>query len=441
MKKKISRRKFVKHSVMGLGGAGLISSQPLFSQDNKKEAKPEQTKKSAKIKKYHKLGKTGFKVSDISLGACHNETVIKMVLDAGVNYIDTAEEYRNQTIVGKAIKGRDRKSIFITSKLLPEKKLGLTKEKFINRFNKCLEELQTDYIDCMMVHSPETIQEMKTPGFHKAMEQMKKEGKLKHVGVSNHGSNHPQVTKESMEKILTAAALDGRFDVFLLAYNFVQADNGKKVLEICNKKGIGTTIMKKNPVGLYSAVKNYVDRTKKAGKEPNKLYLESLGRLKKKADMAEAFIKKYKLQNEKEIYDAAIRFVLNDANVDSVVCSIRNFDQIDRYVSLSGTNLSIYDKQKLFAFKEGCAQLYCRHACGECESDCPKGVPVNTIMRYYHYMAAQGREEHALKKYLHLDRTKPDQCMNCEGFCEQSCSYGVPIQAMLIMAHEHLTLV
>ncbi len=440
MKKKISRRKFVKNSLVGLGGAGLISSQSLFSQENKKDVKEEVDKKNAKIKKYFKLGKTGFKVSDISLGYCNNDAVIKAALDTGINYIDTAESYRNQPAVGKALKGKDRKSVFITSKLELKKETGFSKEGIVKRFNKCLEELQTDYIDCMMVHSPETVEIMLTQGFHQAMEQMKKEGKLKFIGVSNHGSNHPQVTKESMEKILTAAAMDGRFDVFLLAYNFVQADNGKKVLEICNKKGIGTTIMKKNPVGLYNGIKTYVERTKKAGKEPNKLYLDSLERLKKKADMAEAFIKKYKLQNEKEISDAAIRFVLNDANVDTVVCSLRTFDQIDQFVPLSGTNLSTYDKQKLAAFKEGCAHLYCRHACGECESDCPQGVPVNTIMRYYHYMAAQGKEKFALKKYLNLDRAKPDLCLNCEGFCEKSCSYGVPIQAMLIMAHERLTL-
>lgn len=440
MKKKISRRKFVKSSVVGLGGAGLIGSQPLFSQEAKVEKKPVQETKKPKVKKYRQLGRTGFTVSDISLGTCFNEAVIRETLDTGVNYIDTAESYRNQKMVGNAIKGRDRKSLFITSKLEPEEKFGLTKEAFVKRFYKCLEELQTDYIDCMMIHSPDTVELMKTPGFHQAMDQMKKEGKLKFVGISNHGSNHPQMTKESMETILTAAAMDGRFDVFLMAYNFVQADNGKKVLEICGKKGIGTTIMKKNPVGLYHAIKNYVDRTKKAGKEPYKPYLDSLSRLKKKADQAGTFIEKYNLQNEKEIRDAAIRFVLNNNNVSSVVCSIRNFDQIGQYVSLSGTDLSMYDKQKLAAFKKGCAHLYCRHACGECESDCPHGVPVNTIMRYYHYFAAEGREEHALKKYLHLDRPKPDLCVNCEGYCEKSCQYGVPIQGMLIAAHEGLTL-
>jgi len=440
MKKELSRRKFVKSSLLGLGGAGLIGTKNLLSQEKEKKGKKGNPPVEVKVKKYHKLGKTGFKVSDISLGASQNEAVIRATLDAGVNYIDTAESYQNQPVVAKAIEGRDRKSLFITSKLEPEAKYGHEKKDFVKRFYKCLDELQTDYIDCMMVHSPDTVELMKTPGFHAAMDQMKKEGKLRFVGVSNHGSNHALVTSDSMEKVLCTAAEDGRFDVFLLAYNFIQMDNGKKVLEIANKKGIGTTIMKKNPVGMYYSIKQYIENTKKQGKEPNKEWAASLDRLKMKADMGETFLKKYKLENQAEIRDAAIRFVLNDTNVQSVVCSIRNFDQIEQYIKLSGTSLSYYEKKKLAVYKEGCAQLYCRHACGECESDCPQNVPVNTIMRYYHYSSAEGREKHALQKYKALNTAKADLCSNCQGFCEKSCGYGVPIQGMLIMAHDHLTI-
>lgn len=438
MKEGLSRRKFVKNSVVGLGAAGLAGGQTLLSQEENEKTTTSQ--KELKIKNYFTLGRTGFKVSDISLGYSNDPAVIGAALDAGVNYIDTAESYRNQPAVGKALKGRDRKSVFITSKLEIEKEKGLNKGDFLKRFHVCLEELQTDYIDCMMVHSPDTVEIMKTPGFHEAMDQMKKEGKLKYVGVSNHGTNHPMVTKQSMETILTEAALDGRFDVFLMAYNFIQADNGKKVLEICRKKNVGTTIMKKNPVGSYYRIKSYIERTKKAGKEPNKAYVDSLERFKKKADQGEAFLKKYKLENEAEIRDAAIRFVLTNPNVHSVVCSMRNFDQVEQFLKLTGTNLSVYDKKKLAAYKKGCSQLYCRHACGECESDCPQGVPVNTIMRYYHYMAAQGKEKFALKKYAVLKGPKADLCQNCEGYCEKSCSHGVPIQGMLNMAHHYLTL-
>ena len=67
--------------------------------------------------RYRKLGRTGFKVSDISLGYSNNSAVIKNAIEAGVNYIDTAESYKNQPVIGSVIKDIDRKSLFITSKL------------------------------------------------------------------------------------------------------------------------------------------------------------------------------------------------------------------------------------------------------------------------------------------------------------------------------------
>ncbi len=436
MKEGLSRRTFVKSSV--LGSAGLLASNSLFAKEEK--VKKVEATQEVKIKRYYDLGKTGFKVSDICLGYSNNVPVIQAALDAGVNYIDTAESYRNQPAVGKAIKGRDRKSIFITSKMLIEKKTGLDKEGFIKRFNQCLKELQTDYIDCMMIHSADSVEVMNTPGFHAAMDQMKKEKKLRFVGISNHGTMNPMVSKETMETILTAAANDGRFSVFLLTYNFIQNNHGKKILDICKKKGIGTTIMKVNPVGTYNGIKKYLDRTKKAGKKPNKLYADSLERFKKVAEKGEWFAKKYKLENSAEIRDAAIRFVLTNPDAHSVTCSMRNFDQIDQFIKLSGSDLSAYDKKTLANYKDGCSQLYCRHACGECHDACPENVPVNTIMRYNHYYSAQGKEKFALKKYMVLDGPKADLCQNCEGFCESSCSYGLPIQGMLNMAHSQLTL-
>ncbi len=97
------------------------------------------------------------------------------MLKAGVNYIDTAESYGTQRLIGTVIKNFNRKSLFITSKL--EVKKDVSKEGFFKRTYKCLEELQTDYIDCMMMHMPETATALKTEGFHAAMNQLKSDRK------------------------------------------------------------------------------------------------------------------------------------------------------------------------------------------------------------------------------------------------------------------------
>jgi predicted aldo/keto reductase-like oxidoreductase len=156
--------------------------------------------------------------------------------------------------------------------------------------------------------------------------------------------------------------------------------------------------------------------------------------------MADHFVEKYDLKNPDEIKDAAVRFVLSNPNVSTVCCSMRSFDDLERFVRLSGTRLSDSEKKKLAAFREGCGPLYCRHACGVCEPKCPHGVPVNTIMRYNHYFEAQGREKYAMAQYAAIPGAKADLCSNCSGFCETACPYNVPIQGKLILAHHQLSL-
>lgn len=412
-------------------GAGLVKYPNLKLSSEEKNPPPIQ------IKDYRSLGRTGFKVSDLACGFIREPGILEAMLDAGVNYIDTAESYGTHKMIGKVIKGRDRESLFITTKM--EVKKDVSKEGFVKRAYKCLEELQVDYVDCMMMHMPETVQTLKTEGFHKAMSQLKSEGRIRFVGLSNHGSFWYKAPEQSMEKVLLAAVEDGRFDIFLMAYNFLQMDQAEKVLEVCRKKGIGTVLMKTTPVKNYYGLKQRLEEMKKKGKDIDELYIKGLERFEKRAERAERFIEKYNLQNPDEIKDAAIRFVLSNPKVNTVCCSVKNFDQMERTLSLSGTTLSGMDKKKLAAYRKGCGELYCRHACGVCEPQCPHHVPVNTIMRYQHYFEAQGREKYAMLKYNSIPGAKADVCGTCPGYCETACPYNVPIQPMLMRAHHQMT--
>lgn len=427
------RREFLKNSVFGVLGTGMAARAKWRDFRYKESEQP------MKIKSYRTLGRTGFKVSDIGGGFLREAGLISAMLDAGVNYIDTAESYGTQKLIGSVIKDRDRKSLFITSKM--EVKDDISEEGFLKRARKCLEELQTEYIDCMMMHMPEKAEILKTEGFHAAMNQLKKEGSVKFVGVSNHGSFWFKDPEETMEKVLLAAADDGRFDVFLMAYNFLQMDKSERVLEVCRRENIGVTLMKTTPIVKYYGLKKYIETMQKEGKEIHELYMKGLERYKEKAEKAEHFTQKYDLKNPDEIRDAAVRFVLSNPNVNTVCYSMKNFDDLERFVSLSGTTLSDLEKKKLVAYKKGCGELYCRHACGICELECPDHVPVNTIMRYNHYFEAQGREKYAMAQYAAIPGAKPDMCWNCSGYCETACPYDVPIQGMLMLAHQRLSLV
>ncbi len=450
MRKKtgLDRRTFIKNATFGLIGSGYLSRgiDSLRQVDADSE--------TPRIKEYRTLGRTGFKVSDLGMGHVEDEGLLRTFLDAGVNYIDTSEGYRyNERVLGTAMKSLDRKSLFITSKVLfhtgytHSSQLGITKEGFLKKAHRILESLRTDYLDCLMISTCETIEMLKNEEFHAATEQLKKEGRLKFVGVSNHGSQYwgPPL-KEPMEKILLAAAEDGRFDVVLMAYNFLKDDKSEHVLEVCSQKNIGTTLMKVNPIRTYNEMKEWLEKSqdredliRRAAKQGISLEEEER-RMKKKVEDAQEFLKRHNLKSDKEIRDAAIRFVLSNPNVNTVCYTLKNYSETQEFLKLSGSRLTSRDKELLTSYSRECGSLYCRHACGLCEHACPHQVPVNTIMRYDHYFVSQGREKHAMAEYAALRSAKADICQNCSGYCEAACPYGVPVQVLLATAHHTLSL-
>jgi predicted aldo/keto reductase-like oxidoreductase len=155
---------------------------------------------------------------------------------------------------------------------------------------------------------------------------------------------------------------------------------------------------------------------------------------------AQEFIKRHNLKSDKEIKDAAIRFVLSNPNVHTVLYTLQNYSEAHEFLKLSGGRLTSRDKKLLASYSRECGSLYCRHACGLCEHACPHQVPVNTIMRYDHYFVAQGREKHAMAEYAALRSTKADICQSCSGHCESACLYGIPVQVLLAAAHRTLSL-
>jgi aryl-alcohol dehydrogenase-like predicted oxidoreductase len=439
-RKHLARRQFLRSSILGLAGATGLAAAP-GAVPAQQAARPSATEQAPlKVKGFRTLGRTGFRVSDIGTGSIYDQGVFTAMLEAGVNYIDTAESYPgHHRLIGAAIKGRDRGSLFISTKMAMDEG-DITHQGLVQRARKCLEELGTDYVDGLMMHMPEKVETLKLESFHRAMADLKAEGRVRFVGVSHHGSFWFRDPETSMDRVLLAAAEDGRFDVFLLAYNFLQMDGGQRVLDACREKKIGTALMKTKPVITFNSIKSRIETLEKQGKEVDPLYREGLARYQKLADRMEAFIQKHGLASPDDIREACVRFVLDNPDVNTVCCSARTFDEAERFIRLSGTKFSDWDRANLESYREGCGRLTCRHACGLCEPSCPQGVPVNTIMRYNHYFEAQGREKEAMSLYAAVPGARADRCASCPGYCESACPHGVPIQGMLLVAHHNLTL-
>lgn len=129
------------------------------------------------------------------------DTCYKIVLHAIknklYNAIDTASCYHNQIEIGRAIKDSNipRNEIYIISKIAP-REMGL--KDTLNATNKILEELQTDYIDLMLIHWPGKSRIKANSDKHnilrletwKVLENLKNKGICKAIGVSNFTENH-----------------------------------------------------------------------------------------------------------------------------------------------------------------------------------------------------------------------------------------------------------
>jgi diketogulonate reductase-like aldo/keto reductase len=114
---------------------------------------------------------------------------VKRALEIGYRHIDTAMGYENQEAIKKAIKGFERRQLFITSKfeleMIDLKKIPASVEEVCNL---ALKQLGTEYVDLFLIHSPDR----KTPmtEVFKAMELLVKKGKIKKAGVSNFTIHH-----------------------------------------------------------------------------------------------------------------------------------------------------------------------------------------------------------------------------------------------------------
>lgn len=391
-----------------------------------------------KVQNYRRLGRTGAMVSDIGSGIPTSSSVLKAVLDSGVNFIETSESYsngRNETLIGDVIKNFEREKLFIATKAYPAMKLFKSADDVIQRAEGSLKRLQTDYIDLYMVHQAQNIFRVKDDYFHKATDILKKQGKIRFTGLSCHGPEWGPESSENLEDILMAAIEDGRFDVLFLPYNFLSNKMGERILKACNGHDIGTMIMKSNPILAYENYLSMMERGREVNRTDQKYY-EGLHEAMQDADI---FFKMYHMNDMEELKDGAIQFILSNPDVHTICCRFRTFSDIQKYVRLSGTTLDDRMAQVLNDFRNHLGFINCRIGCNICEKACPHHVPVNTIMRYNYYFQTYGMEKTAMQYYQDLPGEKAGICRDCEGYCEQACPHGVLSRFLLTQVHKDLS--
>jgi predicted aldo/keto reductase-like oxidoreductase len=371
------------------------------------------------IQSYKTLGRTGWRASDIGFGTgpLRDPALVRAAFDKGINYFDTAESYGNgaaERAIGGALPHIGRENVFIATKAVFRG--GEAESEVLDRIRRSLERLETDYIDAFSMHHTPTVEFLNHPGYHAAIERLKAEGRVRFSGVSYHGPS--RTGQGNMSEVLSAAAGDGRFDMMLFVYNFMNSEQGDRVLAACKANDVGTTIMKSAPGVLHFD-----------SFDPDNMTEEQ-----------KSFADRHGLRTADQLRHGSIQWVLQNPDAHTVCVSLNDFDNIDRVVALSGTRLSQADEEFLDDVAQSVNSRYCRHGCVECAGACPEEVPVSRIMRYAFYFEGQGREKHAMSRYAHLEGSKGSACLDCSAPCESACPYGFQIRAQMTKAHALLTL-
>ncbi len=446
-KSRIDARNLSRRGFLAVGGAAAAATALPLSAGEDKEETPRG------IVQWRRLGRTGFRASDVSAGAgASDSNLVRHAYDLGINYFDTAESYGNgehERVIGGAMEHMDRKKIFITTKL--EIKDEDTEQTILDRYAKSLERLKTPFADALYMHAVSKADAIPNEHFHAAIKKLKADGRVKHAGISCHGPRGEE--GDSMEKVLLAAVKDGRFDLMLLSYNFMNKDEAERVIAACKKADIGTTAMKtapgavelppwdpKNPTG---DLLKYIERKEKEGQERAKSIEEIeawLASQKEAYEKTKDFREKHGIAGVAGLRVAAAKWVLQNPDMHTVCLGMRDFEQVDRFVALSGSRMQVAEKRFLDDYQVAHSSLYCRHGCTDCLSQCSEKLPVSTIMRYAYYFSGQGREKEAMSKYARLENSNGSTCMSCDAPCTGACTHGLDIRANLITAHSLLTI-
>ena len=382
--KKINRRDFLRSSVAGLGSFFVLPAV-----DQRAEEQKGDRRKGPRKFAYRTLGKTGIRLPVITMGVMNsdNPNLIRAALDAGMVHLDTAHGYmrgKNEEVIGGVIKGRPRDSFVIGTKIyLPrDESTGLhketaTQEFFLSRLDTSLNRLGLDYVDILYHHSVWKRDSAFYEPALKALEKAKKDGKVRLAGITTH-RNEPEVIH---------AAVDSKFyEVVQIAYNHRQkhAPQIREALAKAGSAGLGVVAMK------------------------------TLGGGEKSLGKTEA--------------RAALKWILQDPNVHTIIAGFTTFDQLELDLSvMEDLTLKPAKKSQLEQMRMT-AGLYCQ-GCEECLKSCPQKLPIPDLMRGYMYLYGYRNLGEAQDVVLSL--TLPHQvCQDC-GSCSVKCASGFDVSARI----------
>ena len=324
------------------------------------------------------LGSTGITVNKNGFGALPIQRIsledaadlARKAYAAGITFFDTARAYSDSEVkLGEAFDGM-REKVYIATKTMAQDVEGFWKD-----LETSLKNLRTDYIDIYQFHNPAFCPKPGDgTGLYEAMLEAKAQGKIRHIGITNH---RLAVAHEAIES--------GLYETLQFPFCYLATEKDMEVEDACRKAGMGFIAMKALSGGLINN-----SRAAYAFEAQYENVLPIWG-----------------VQREKEL-DEFISYIENPPKMDEEIKALIEHDR----------------KELIGEFCRGCG--YCM--------PCPADIEINNCARMS-LMLRRAPSDAWLTAEWQEKMKKIENCLHCNK-CKNHCPYGLDTPALLQKNYE-----
>ena len=398
--KATSRRSFLKAAAISSVGVTVAGGSAVAA-DAPKE--PTSTALPDRVPRKN-LGSTGQSIPILLVGCAQKfdpkyDKILHRAFKEGVDYLDTAIVYADgqshRTIAPFIKQIGDRSKLWITSKG-PSK--NATVESYTKDLDRCLEELETTYLDLYFMHFVDDPKFLE-PEYIKMGERLRASKKTRFFGFSCHGDHQVE--------LLNKAAKVGGIDAIMFRYSFAKYGDLElnKAIDACRKAGIGLIAMK--------------TQDSVPGDQEDVLRFKS---------------------QQFTLAQAKLKAVWADERIDAAVSHLDNTKKLAENVAAAKApaQLTMGEFQQLQRMATARAEHSCQGCSHICEAHYPEKTAVARPLRYLMYHQCYGESERARKLYAQLSpEERHFESVDLRA-ATKACPQGINIEQRLAEAGRQL---
>ena len=310
--------------------------------------------------KYRALADTGVFVSELCLGAmtfggkgqiwetiggldqAEVDALVGRSLDAGINFIDTANVYsqgESETLTGKALKGR-RHDVVLATKVRGRvgagaNDVGLSRLHIMKSVEDSLRRLDTDYIDLYQIHRPDPVTNIEDT--LRALDDLVRQGKVRYIGCSNLWA------WQVMQALGTSDAMGlERFRCTQSYYSLVGREIERDLVPLIEDQGLGLLVWSPLAGGFLSG-----KFTRDSEGEGRRASFDFPPVDKERGYDVVDVMKKVADRHEATVAQVALAWVLANEAVTTVIIGARNLGQLDDNIGAVDLELTDEDLDEL----------------------------------------------------------------------------------------------